>query len=224
MPKNRWISDLHWVREGQQSRSQQTQQALLDAAAELFAERGIEATTVADIARRAGCSVGAVYHHFRDKQAILYALVDRFTEETLATTRAAVDPARWEGARIADILQGYLQFMLTGPPGMAAVKQAVMEAARMDPALGSHLGKMHKTLNSAITRLIKARASEIGHPEPDLAIAFVLDQLATTLKARSAGIPGVALAFKRSNKTFIEQSLVSVCSYLQIAPPTDSKD
>ena len=36
MSKSRWISDLHWVRTGQQSRSQKTQASLLDAAALLW--------------------------------------------------------------------------------------------------------------------------------------------------------------------------------------------
>ncbi|MFT6010928.1 MAG: AcrR family transcriptional regulator, partial [Candidatus Azotimanducaceae bacterium] len=58
MAKNRWISDLHWVRTGQQTRSQKTQALLLDAAATLFAEQGVDATAVVDVARRAGCSVG----------------------------------------------------------------------------------------------------------------------------------------------------------------------
>ena len=34
--KSRWISDLHWVRAGQQTRSQRTQESLLEAAEELF--------------------------------------------------------------------------------------------------------------------------------------------------------------------------------------------
>ena len=36
--RSRWISDLHWVRPGQQTRSQKTQESLLDAAAVLVAD------------------------------------------------------------------------------------------------------------------------------------------------------------------------------------------
>jgi len=103
--RNRWISDLRWVRTGQQSRSQRTQASLLDAAAVLVAEKGVEATSVADVAAQAGCSVGAVYHHFRDKQTLLYALFERMSEEFRATTRDAVDPARWKGATLGDMLR-----------------------------------------------------------------------------------------------------------------------
>ena len=54
MPKSRFISDLHWVREGQQTRSQKTQEALLDAAEALFSEQGADATSVAELRELTG--------------------------------------------------------------------------------------------------------------------------------------------------------------------------
>ena len=93
-----WAAELHGVRPGQQDRSRRTQEALLAAAAALVAERGIEGTTIADIAARADASVGAVYHHFRDKKAITHALFDRYCELMAAATAEAIDPARWQGA------------------------------------------------------------------------------------------------------------------------------
>ena len=91
-----------------------TKEALLDAAEELFAEDGVDATTIAAIAERAGSSVGAFYHHFRDKRAIQYALFDRFVVAAEETTLDAVSPARWEGAAIGDILHGYVAFSVGG--------------------------------------------------------------------------------------------------------------
>lgn len=48
--------------------------ALLDAAAAAIAERGVEAPTLRDIARRAGVSHAAPAHHFGDKAGLLTAL------------------------------------------------------------------------------------------------------------------------------------------------------
>ncbi len=64
MNKGRWISELHWRRDSQQTRSEKTQAALLDGAEELIVEKGVDVASVTDIAQRAGSSVGAVYHHF----------------------------------------------------------------------------------------------------------------------------------------------------------------
>lgn len=53
---------------------------LLDAAERLFLKRGYRATTVEEIARGAGLTKGAVYHHFKNKEDILYEMV-KYTAE-----------------------------------------------------------------------------------------------------------------------------------------------
>jgi AcrR family transcriptional regulator len=55
--------------------------ALLDAAEDLLVEGGIEALSWREIARRAGVSPGAPYHHFADKAALLTALSQRHLDE-----------------------------------------------------------------------------------------------------------------------------------------------
>lgn len=49
--------------------------AVLDAARGLFVRRGIDAVTIAQIARKAGVSVPTVYAHFKSKEGILRALL-----------------------------------------------------------------------------------------------------------------------------------------------------
>jgi AcrR family transcriptional regulator len=219
VPNSKFISDLHWVREGQQSRSQKTQEALLDAAEELFSEQGADATSVADVAKRAGCSVGAVYHHFRDKKALLYALFDRMSEYKSATAREALDPERWKDASVADILQAYLEFSLAAARERPAFKRAGLEASRNDPALLEQLAELHKETSAGLTRLLLARKSEIGHPQPKLAIGFVLDQLAAMMKTRLDNIlmPTELTAIK--DEQFINEAMRSTCGYLQVAMP-----
>jgi len=62
----------------QEERSERSRSALLDAALGLFSSQGYRATSVRDIADRAGTSTGSVYHHFRDKEAIFQTLLDHF--------------------------------------------------------------------------------------------------------------------------------------------------
>jgi AcrR family transcriptional regulator len=53
-----------------------TRARLVEAAAELFAERGVHATTVDAVAVRAGMSKGAVYGNFADKEALFLATLN----------------------------------------------------------------------------------------------------------------------------------------------------
>ena len=219
MSPEKWTSDLHWVRPSQQTRSQRTQEALLDAAEALFAENGIEATSVADVAERAGASIGAVYHHFRDKKALLYALYDRLAQSFEATSREVVDPARWEGASIGAIFEGYIALALKSERARPGFKRVGLEASRNDPALRDHFDKLRAELNRGLTDLLLARSEEIGHEEPKVAIAFALDQLGAMLRTRIDGTPAGTQLGRRSDKVFAREALRSVCGYLQVDPP-----
>ena len=68
---------------------------VLDAAADCFVEYGFHSAGMAKIAKRAGMSVGHIYHYFESKEAIIAAIVDR--ESALAAERFseldAVDPS-----------------------------------------------------------------------------------------------------------------------------------
>src|SRR5215468_9900631 len=64
-----------------QSRSRESLQRLLNAAAEVLTERGLEGTTIPRIAARAGLSPGAVYRRFPNKDALLQTVVLTFLEE-----------------------------------------------------------------------------------------------------------------------------------------------
>jgi AcrR family transcriptional regulator len=85
---------------------------LLDASAELFARQGYAGTSMRDIAAAAGVQVGAIYHHFASREALLVAVEQeafrRMNETVDAATAGIVDPwARLEAAAAAH-LEGVL--------------------------------------------------------------------------------------------------------------------
>ncbi|MEY8013750.1 TetR/AcrR family transcriptional regulator [Mycobacterium servetii] len=78
------------VKSRREEYAEQTRQALLDAAAAAFAERGFAATSIADIAATARVTKGAVYHHFPDKRALFEAVLNRCDEAAQAQVFDAV--------------------------------------------------------------------------------------------------------------------------------------
>jgi AcrR family transcriptional regulator len=64
-----------------QARSKQTKEKIIQAAIELFQERGYEKTTSNDIAAAAGVSVGSFYTYFSDKRQLLLNIFDRLADE-----------------------------------------------------------------------------------------------------------------------------------------------
>jgi AcrR family transcriptional regulator len=89
------------IRKPRQDRSRRTLEAVLDAVEALIAERGVDVLKLGDIAARAGYTTGAIYARFRDKEALLEQLYDRFVRRAMeamdegyaALTAAGVDLA-----------------------------------------------------------------------------------------------------------------------------------
>ncbi len=67
------------------------------AAAELFAERGVD-VPLDEIARRAGVSIGTLYNHFPNRGALLDAVLpERLAEVDRLAEAALADPDPWQG-------------------------------------------------------------------------------------------------------------------------------
>jgi AcrR family transcriptional regulator len=81
----------------QQRRTDRTRARLLDAAQEVFAERGYDAASLAEITHRADLGTGTLYLHFRDKRSIYEAMVRRLglaVRERWINERAAPSAVR----------------------------------------------------------------------------------------------------------------------------------
>jgi AcrR family transcriptional regulator len=173
---------LHWVRPVQQARSQQTIERLLDAAETLIADKGFSDVTVAQIAARAGFSVGAVYSRFRDKQGLLHCLQDRFVDEAYLTTDAAFDPDRWEGASIEEIVSEMIVFLVEIHRERRGVLRELLGRTRYDASMVERRERLNAHISQRLSALLLVRAERIGHPDPEAAVSFGLRIVFGTLE------------------------------------------
>lgn len=89
--------------------------SLLDASLALIEADGLEGFSMREVARRAGVSHQAPYHHFTDREAILAAIVaegfEHLRDRSLAALEGVSDPA----GRFTAIGKAYLDFALNNP-------------------------------------------------------------------------------------------------------------
>jgi AcrR family transcriptional regulator len=78
---------------------------ILENAAEAFAEAGYAACSMTDVAKKSGASKARLYHYYESKEAILYDLLDRHTQELLDIALAVRDRAKREGIKPQDELK-----------------------------------------------------------------------------------------------------------------------
>jgi len=141
----------------QEERSQRSRAQILDAALALFSHQGYRATSMREIAEKAGVSTGNVYHHFTDKEAIFLELLDVYW-------RAIDDP----DFPINKALR-------TGgfPENLEAIGLAARESvARYRPYVtliyvdvvefeGSHIRKFYLEMAGRFERFVELRKDEI---------------------------------------------------------------
>lgn len=174
---------LAWVRIPRQARSQETLDRILDAAERLVAEKGFEDTTIADVVARAGSSVGAFYARFRDKDALLYALYERYLGQASATADLALDPARWEGEDIATILRAVLRFLVSIFREQSGLIRAFVLRNHVDAEFRARQERLSHTISARLAALLLAREHEIRHPKPARAAAFGFTMIFSTLES-----------------------------------------
>jgi AcrR family transcriptional regulator len=80
--------------QGQTAQGAAARDRLYATALRLIAARGYEATTLREIAKEAGVSVGLLYRYFPGKQAVVLALYDELSTE-YAREAADMSPGRW---------------------------------------------------------------------------------------------------------------------------------
>jgi AcrR family transcriptional regulator len=163
---------LEWVHPPRQARSRRTLERILDAAERLLDEKGFDDLSVHEVAQRARSSVGAFYTRFEDKDGLLHALHERFSEEAFATADRALDPARWRGATIAEILSSCIPFLVRITRERAGLIRAVLLRAAVDGAFAERAARLSRHVIGGLDRLLLARRDEIGHAEPEVAAQF----------------------------------------------------
>src|SRR5262245_39701141 len=92
----------------------ETRRLILEAARRMFVEHGYDATTMRSIASKIGYTATAVYHHFKDKSALvaeLCAIDFRALTEALRRAGSVADPIE----RLLRMGDAYVEFGLTHP-------------------------------------------------------------------------------------------------------------
>lgn len=134
---------------------EETRNRIIDAAARMFSERGFRAASTRDIAARAGVNQGLITYHFRSKERLWKAALDRIFEELAGTLQemedvgGATDPR----GRGREAVRRYVRFAAAHPE---LFRLMVEEGKRSDARLRWLVDKHLKPLYAGFERLVMA--------------------------------------------------------------------
>ena len=166
--------------------------ALLRAGAEVIAERGFEAATMAEIAVRAGAPIGSLYRFFPNKDALADALIRRYSE-LIDAAFEKIDSRR-ESSKTETFADALLNSLveLRGETQSAVV--ALLDVRSDGSARRS---EFHEVYRLHIARTLKLRDPRLSTPEAE-DMAVVLLQNMKTMKSLSSERDAGAIAELRA--------------------------
>jgi AcrR family transcriptional regulator len=137
-------------------KKQQTRRAIVDAAQQLFAARGFDAVTVAEVAREANVSEGTVFNYFPTKEDLFYGGMEAFETQLIGAVR---DRAPGE-----TVLAAFRDFVLEGTRRLAAddVAELIANAARIVTASTALRAREREIVAQSTDELAELIAAETG--------------------------------------------------------------
>ncbi len=155
---------------------------IVDEAARLFREKGIEATSVADVMKAAGLTHGGFYRHFASKDKLAAAAIKKAFDDIASNLQNDIDR---QGAKqaVADYVRSYLSEQHVCMPGKGCPIVA----------LGAEVNRESKLQREAITlgteQLVSLLALGVGGKQDEVqakAVGLLAALVGTLILARSA--------------------------------------
>jgi AcrR family transcriptional regulator len=187
-----------------------TRDRLLDAAAELFARHGFDATSVDAVAARAGLTVGALYRHFETKGALLLDVVRRALTSLPIARHMRGDSGR------ADLLPQMVALYMA--PGSRRLRRLVIElhtAASRNP----RAARLFREFSERMARDTRTRI-EAGRRDGTLRSTRDADLSARLLMVLIAGLAHVDTLYPAlpANPAWQNLVLENVAALLGLKP------
>jgi AcrR family transcriptional regulator len=140
----------------------QQEDAILTAAAQLFAEQGVAATDLGDIARAVGLARSSLYRYFPDKDHILLRWFERELEPVIAQSEAIIDGKGTPEERLVRWMDFQLDYVQNPEHDLAPTLMAEMTA--VSPEVQRAIGEGHARLYHTLRRLVDEALSAQRRP------------------------------------------------------------
>jgi AcrR family transcriptional regulator len=125
---------------------------ILAAARTCFLSKGLHNTSMQDLIKEAGLSVGAVYRYFKSKNDIITAIAARVASDFGRHIDAVADRRLPLGESMELVLEGIESQM--GPDGNLRIALQVWGEATLDPTIGGIVRHTFEELRASVRRLV----------------------------------------------------------------------
>lgn len=182
--------------------AQERRKQLIDTALKLFAEKGMERTSIKDIATEAGVAQGLLYHYFRSKDELLYAIIGQYNplpEMSVLLTGAESRPAR-------DVLMQMAERAYALIAERRDIVMLILREVAVRPDLQQGIRMLQSVAFNLFTRYLNARiaAGELRPHDPEVTARMLVGSILAlhlTNAPAETYLPGVVDTLLRGIET-----------------------
>lgn len=203
-----------------QARSRRTANRIVAAAVELLSDKGFEDLSVAEIARKAGVSVGGFYARFPSKQALLDYLQETVLGGLLERARELFSVEGSAQLSAAQVIEQYMAMAVDGFRRHRLVLQQISLHSRTssDPAFRCRILAVNIEFHDLFRARLHERLAQMEHPEPAPAIDIALTATSAVMREYVL-FSNLRPQFEPIEDERLVQELTDLfCSYLRIHP------
>ncbi|VWD46177.1 TetR family transcriptional regulator [Burkholderia lata] len=151
-------------------KSQQRVQDILRAGREVFAEKGYEHATAAEIAQRVGVSEATVFSYFRGKRELCARVIADWYDENIAAFEEGMPQDASVRQQFAFIVRTHLRLMLVNGTGLCAL--VLSEGRAKQHALSDELTALQRRYTAPLMDVL-ARGQAAGQVRTDLPLSLL---------------------------------------------------
>lgn len=206
----------------QQERSRETLRKLLEGAERLFGEMPINEATVPQICARAGCTTGAFYRRFRDKNELLDTLFADLLDDFDRTTSTALDGQAMADLDLEEGVNRFIAAMVDAYTRRAGLCRAIMLSTTAEARYRESVMRQARRSSQRLAGLLERKRAEFDHPDTKLAADFGFRQVFAVLD-QSLRFPGASPTIVKLNNAALTKELTrGFLGYIGHRPAQDS--
>lgn len=205
-----------------------TRQKILDEAERLFAEQGVQATSLRTIVNKAGVNVAAIHYHFGSKEAVIREIIARrfrpLHEEKIRLLDELEEKSGGEAIPVETLIKMFIEpHLKIGACEHGELKRMFRLMGELEHELGTQQIPTEEIFNTAIERYLKAFRKALpglSRAEIKWRFTFMLGAV-HSIMLQNALPPDAPLHTERLNVETVVAYLITFLKPGFQAPPTD---
>jgi AcrR family transcriptional regulator len=190
----------------QQERARVTRQALLEAAARVFAAKGFDDAQTPDIAEAAGVSVGTFYRYFEDKRQVFVDVIRGHLADMHHSVMSRLTPDRFAGADHRRSIDVVLEVLFEQVRRAPALERLFIEMSLRDAETARLREEFERLGHDALAALIAQIVPRRVAPDP-AAAAHVVRLAAQEVALTQGGLRGLRPVSDQAARTALREML-----------------